>query len=142
MEEGRFGGTCLNVGCIPTKMYVLAADAARNVSEAARLGVHAHVDSIDWDSIKERVFAKRIDAIADGGEYWRGPQTPNIDVYDRHAVFVAASARARATRKWRSRPTRSSSRPVPTKGPRFRPRVGREVPDQQRHHAAEKLRRR
>ena len=89
VEEGRFGGTCLNVGCIPTKMYVLAADAARNVSEAARLGVHAHVDSIDWDSIKERVFAKRIDAIADGGEaYRRGPQTPNIDVYDRHAVFV------------------------------------------------------
>ena len=89
VEEGRFGGTCLNVGCIPTKMYVLAADAARNVSEAARLGVHAHVDSVDWDSIKERVFAKRIDAIADGGEaYRRGTETPNIDVYDRHAVFV------------------------------------------------------
>lgn len=89
VEEGRFGGTCLNVGCIPTKMYVLAADAARTVSEAARLGVHAHVDSIDWDSIKERVFADRIDAIADGGEaYRRGPETPNIDVYDRHAVFV------------------------------------------------------
>ena len=89
VEEGRFGGTCLNVGCIPTKMYVLAADAARSVSEASRLGVHAHVDSIDWDSIKERVFAKRIDVIADGGEaYRRGPLTPNIDVYDRHAVFV------------------------------------------------------
>lgn len=89
VEEGRFGGTCLNVGCIPTKMYVLAADAARTVSEAARLGVHAHVDSIDWDSIKERVFTDRIDAIADGGEaYRRGPETPNIDVYDRHAVFV------------------------------------------------------
>ena len=89
VEEGRFGGTCLNVGCIPTKMYVLAADAARTVSEAARLGVHAHVDSIDWDSIKERVFADRIDAIADGGEaYRRGPETPNIDVYDRHAIFV------------------------------------------------------
>ena len=89
VEEGRFGGTCLNVGCIPTKMYVLAADAARNVSEAARLGVHAHVDSIDWDSIKQRVFGARIDAIADGGEaYRRGPETPNIDVYDRHAVFV------------------------------------------------------
>lgn len=89
VEEGRFGGTCLNVGCIPTKMYVLAADAARTVSEAARLGVHGHVDSIDWDSIKERVFTDRIDAIADGGEaYRRGPETPNIDVYDRHAVFV------------------------------------------------------
>lgn len=89
VEEGRFGGTCLNVGCIPTKMYVLAADAARGVSEAARLGVHAHVDSIDWDSIKQRVFADRIDPIADGGEaYRRGPETPTIDVYDGHAVFT------------------------------------------------------
>ena len=40
VEEGRFGGTCLNVGCIPTKMFVLAADAARNIREASRLGVH------------------------------------------------------------------------------------------------------
>ncbi|MBV7295236.1 mycothione reductase [Corynebacterium sp. TAE3-ERU12] len=89
VEEGRFGGTCLNVGCIPTKMYVLAADAALNAREAGRLGVHASVDSVDWDSIRERVFAKRIDPIAEGGEaYRRGTETPNIDVYDQHARFV------------------------------------------------------
>ena len=28
VEKGTFGGTCLNVGCIPTKMYVYAADIA------------------------------------------------------------------------------------------------------------------
>ena len=28
VEKGAFGGTCLNVGCIPTKMYVLAAEHA------------------------------------------------------------------------------------------------------------------
>lgn len=89
VEEGRFGGTCLNVGCIPTKMYVLAADAARTVREASRLGVHAHVDSVDWDSIKERVFGRRIDPISNGGEeYRRGAETPNIDVYDGHATFT------------------------------------------------------
>lgn len=89
VEEGRFGGTCLNVGCIPTKMFVLAADAARNIREAARLGVHGTFDSVDLKQIQQRVFEKRIDQIAAGGEaYRRGDETPNIDVYDRHATFV------------------------------------------------------
>src|SRR5699024_8914701 len=36
-----------------------------------------------------RVFDNRVDLIATGGEaYRRGPETPNIDVYDQHAVFV------------------------------------------------------
>src|SRR5699024_4439736 len=40
-------------------------------------------------SIVDRVFTRRIDLIADGGEaYRRGPETPNIDVYDMHARFI------------------------------------------------------
>ncbi len=90
VEQDRFGGTCLNVGCIPTKMFVLAADAARIISEAAKLGVHGTLNSIDWPSIQKRVFADRIDPIAAGGEaYRRGPEQPHIDVYDQHARFVA-----------------------------------------------------
>ena len=34
IEKGTFGGTCLNVGCIPTKMYVYAADTALETREA------------------------------------------------------------------------------------------------------------
>ena len=89
VEKGAFGGTCLNVGCIPTKMYVYAADIAQEIQESARLGIDATVKSVDWPSIVSRVFDKRIDPIAQGGEaYRRGPETPNIDVYDMHASFV------------------------------------------------------
>lgn len=89
VEKGAFGGTCLNVGCIPTKMYVYAADIAQEIQESARLGIDATVNSVDWPSIVSRVFDKRIDPIAQGGEaYRRGPETPNIDVYDMHASFV------------------------------------------------------
>ena len=89
VEKGAFGGTCLNVGCIPTKMYVYAADIAQEIQESARLGIDASVNSVDWPSIVSRVFDKRIDPIAQGGEaYRRGPETPNIDVYDMHASFV------------------------------------------------------
>ncbi|AGF72753.1 mycothione reductase [Corynebacterium halotolerans] len=89
IEKGTFGGTCLNVGCIPTKMYVYAADVALETAESKRLGVDAQVTDVDWRSMVSRIFNQRIDLIAAGGEeYRRGPETPNIDVYDQHAVFV------------------------------------------------------
>ena len=40
-EQGTFGGTCLNVGCIPTKMFVYAAEVAENARDAAP-GPHRH----------------------------------------------------------------------------------------------------
>lgn len=89
IEEGKFGGTCMNVGCIPTKMYVYAADTALRTRESSRLGIDAQVNDVDWRSIVDRVFGNRIDKIAEAGEaYRRGPETPNIDVYDQHTKFV------------------------------------------------------
>ncbi|TRX33950.1 mycothione reductase [Corynebacterium guaraldiae] len=89
IEKGTFGGTCLNVGCIPTKMYVYAADVALAAREATRLGLSAHVDAVDWEGIVKRVFHNRIDQIAQGGEeYRRGEETPNITVFDQHARFI------------------------------------------------------
>ena len=34
-EEGLFGGTCLNVGCIPTKSFARSAEAAGDLRNAA-----------------------------------------------------------------------------------------------------------
>ncbi|HEY0639008.1 MAG TPA: mycothione reductase [Pseudonocardiaceae bacterium] len=80
LERGRFGGTCLNVGCIPTKMFVYAADVAETVRRAARYGVDATVDKVRWPDIRDRVFG-RIDPIADGGERYRTHDNPNVTVY-------------------------------------------------------------
>ena len=84
-EQGTFGGTCLNVGCIPTKMFVYAAEVAHTVRDAARYGVDAHVDRVRWQDIVSRVFG-RIDPIALSGEDYRR-SAPNIDVYARHTRF-------------------------------------------------------
>jgi mycothione reductase len=84
-EQGVFGGTCLNVGCIPTKMFVYAAEVARTVRDAARYGIDAHVDAVRWGDIVSRIFG-RIDPIAGGGGDYRR-RAPNIDVYDRHTRF-------------------------------------------------------
>ena len=70
VEKGVFGGTCLNVGCIPSKMLVYAADVAETIRSSERYGIDAKVESIDWIAIRDRVFG-RIDPIAAGGETYR-----------------------------------------------------------------------
>jgi len=92
-EQGTFGGTCLNVGCIPTKMFVYAAEVAGTVRHAARFGVDAHIDGVRWDDIVSRVFG-RIDPIAAGGEQYRR-SAPNVDVYDGHTRFGPMQADGR-----------------------------------------------
>jgi mycothione reductase len=85
VESDRFGGTCLNRGCIPSKMFVVAADAALGVQTAARLGVHATLDRVDWTGIRDRVFA-RIDPLHDQAVAYR--RKMGIDVYTEPARFV------------------------------------------------------
>ncbi|EGD55695.1 mycothione reductase [Gordonia neofelifaecis] len=85
-EEGVYGGTCLNVGCIPTKMFVYAADVADTIRSAERYGVAATVDSVDWPAIVDRVFG-RIDPISAGGKEYRVDRCENITVYSSHVRF-------------------------------------------------------
>ncbi|MGW7241610.1 mycothione reductase [Streptomyces sp. NPDC054804] len=86
VEPDRFGGTCLNRGCIPSKMFVVAADAAEGARAARRLGVHASVAHVDWKSVRDRVF-DRIDPLHESAvEYRRGQ---GVDVFTEAARFVA-----------------------------------------------------
>ncbi len=88
VEEWVFGGTCLNRGCIPTKMFVHAADIVQHIEHAARFGVDAHLDRVRWPEIRDRVFG-RIDPIAAGGHRYRAVDCPNVTVHAGHARFVA-----------------------------------------------------
>ncbi|HEY2191145.1 MAG TPA: mycothione reductase [Actinomycetospora sp.] len=86
VEHGVFGGTCLNVGCIPTKMYVYASDVAEAVREAGRYGVDASIDKVRWADIRDRVFG-RIDPISAGGRRYRATESSNVALYEGHARF-------------------------------------------------------
>ncbi|MCT1451382.1 mycothione reductase [Corynebacterium sp. p3-SID1145] len=88
-EAPRFGGTCLNSGCIPTKMYVVAADTAHSAASSERLGIRTTFDGADWPAIVDRVFSNRIDLISRGGEdYRRGDECPNVTLFRGHAEFT------------------------------------------------------
>ena len=112
VEGGTFGGTCLNVGCIPTKMFVYPADLALAVSTAARFGVDATLDGVRWEDIRDRVFG-RIDPIS---ARRRATTAPNERQHHRcsaeHARFVGAAHPRRPAPATRSPPTRWSSPPA------------------------------
>lgn len=90
VEKGVFGGTCLNVGCIPTKMFVHPADLAATPAAAARLGVDETLDGVRWTDIRDRIFG-RIDPIAAGGREYRRhhADNANVTVYEGTARFTA-----------------------------------------------------
>ena len=85
-EHGLFGGTCLNVGCIPSKMFVYAADVAALAADSEHLGLHTRFDGADWPAVRDRIFG-RIDPIADSGLTYR-QGLPNVAVYSDTARFV------------------------------------------------------
>ena len=87
VEHGVFGGTCINVGCVPTKMYVYPADIAEHIRHAGRLGIDATLDKVRWRDIRDRIFG-RIDPISVDGHAYRAHRSPNVTLYDGHARFT------------------------------------------------------
>jgi mycothione reductase len=55
VEAGKMGGTCINVGCVPSKMLIYPADIIATLAEAGKLGVNASVNSIDFNNIMTRM---------------------------------------------------------------------------------------
>ncbi len=51
VEKGKVGGTCLHVGCIPTKALLHAAEVADNARESEQFGVRATFDGIDMAGV-------------------------------------------------------------------------------------------
>jgi len=86
VELGRFGGTCLNRGCIPSKMLVHTADIAQMVRRAGRFGIGAKWAGADWPAIRERVFG-RIDPLHERAVAYR--RSHGVDVFLGEARFTA-----------------------------------------------------
>jgi len=51
IEKGKLGGTCLHVGCIPTKALLHAAEVADVTRESAKYGVNATFNGVDVPAV-------------------------------------------------------------------------------------------
>ena len=65
-EQGTFGGTCLNVGCIPTKMFVYAAEVAATRAVIRRDTASTPTSTACGGATSSRRVFGRIDPIAAG----------------------------------------------------------------------------
>lgn len=86
VERNLFGGTCLNVGCIPTKMFAHTADVAYQAEHSGGLGLDISLDKVRWTDIRDRIFG-RIDPIPPKGKHYR-QHLNNWTVFDGSARFV------------------------------------------------------
>jgi pyruvate/2-oxoglutarate dehydrogenase complex dihydrolipoamide dehydrogenase (E3) component len=86
IERGKFGGTCINTGCIPTKTMVASAYAAHMARRAADFGVtitgHVRVDMKQVKARKDQIAGQSNKGI----ERWLKTMT-NCTVYEGHARF-------------------------------------------------------
>ena len=91
VERKRFGGTCVNTGCIPTKTLVASAYAAHLAARAADYGVivdgSIRVDMKGVKARKDLVAGTASDNIA---AWLKG--TPNLTVIEGHARFESATS--------------------------------------------------
>lgn len=55
VDKGPLGGTCLNVGCIPTKMLIHTADMISELNDIEKLGINVEIKNIDFPSIMQRM---------------------------------------------------------------------------------------
>ncbi len=96
IEKTAWGGTCLNHGCIPTKMLVGPADRIREAQNNSRLGLVGDPPQADWSVIRSRC----IQAVERGRkgtvDYYH--EQPNCDLIlgrasfsGPHTLFVQAT---------------------------------------------------
>ena len=81
------GGTCLNWGCIPSKMLIYSADRIAETEEAKKLGITSEIKNIDFNAIMERMRQSRQESqinIREGIQ-----QLENLDFYEGEAHFIA-----------------------------------------------------
>ncbi|MBA2953171.1 dihydrolipoyl dehydrogenase [Nocardioides sp. MAH-18] len=108
VEKGNLGGTCLHVGCIPTKALLHAAEVADQTREAGQFGVNATLEGIDLagvnaykDGVVSRLFKGltglikgRGITVIEGAGRLTGPREVTVDgtaYTGKHVVLASGS---------------------------------------------------
>jgi pyruvate/2-oxoglutarate dehydrogenase complex dihydrolipoamide dehydrogenase (E3) component len=89
IERGKFGGTCVNTGCIPTKAMVASAYAAHMARRAAEFGVSTGEVNVDIGSVMAR--KEKISGASRTSLEASLRELENCTVYTGHARFESPS---------------------------------------------------
>jgi dihydrolipoamide dehydrogenase len=86
VDKGPLGGTCLNTGCIPSKLLIFPADRITEIEEAGKLGITAKITKIDFPSIMKqmkKIIQESQNQIRMGLELEK-----NLDLYEEEGRFI------------------------------------------------------
>lgn len=87
VEKGPLGGTCLNRGCIPSKIMIYPADVIRLLQDARAVGVNAKIEGVDFDLIMKRTW----DAVLEDRHHMEEAirQNPDVKLYHDVGYFLS-----------------------------------------------------
>ena len=91
-EDRYLGGTCVNVGCVPKKLYVYASEFGKSFKDARNFGWASETPAFDWATLRDNKKAEisRLNAIY--GDLLAGAQADVINgrarIIDAHTVAV------------------------------------------------------
>ncbi len=85
VDKGVLGGTCLNYGCIPSKMLMYPADRIMEIKDAEKLGVKASIQKVDFENIMSRMRS----VINESHEHMKGiDKIEGLDYYNGEGHFI------------------------------------------------------
>lgn len=87
IEEWKLGGTCLNVGCDPSKAMLRSAEVVHLARTAERFGVDMENVQVNWNAVRTRVD-DLIDEIR-GGDGAANVRSQGIALYESHGRFIS-----------------------------------------------------
>lgn len=90
VEDGPLGGTCLNRGCIPSKILIEPANVVRDLEDAGRIGVTAKIENMDFQMVRKRMWDL---VLSDRGGIEKGVAAdPGIDLYHVRGKFIGTKS--------------------------------------------------
>jgi len=84
-EDRYMGGTCVNVGCVPKKLYVYASEYGKSFSDAKGFGWQAEAAAFDWGTLRDN---KKTEISRLNGIYRNLLSGTNVSVIDGRASIV------------------------------------------------------
>ena len=85
VEKSKLGGTCINVGCIPSKTLIGSAKVLHMIRDSGQYGIHTGEASADWPAIVKR--KDELVARIRNRSYKNIEGKTNITLYEGEAVF-------------------------------------------------------
>ena len=87
IDKGPLGGTCLNNGCIPSKMLIYPADRIMDILDSEKLGIKASIEEINFKKIMKHMREPIIDSQKRMREGLKSP-IKNFDYFEGQCSFI------------------------------------------------------